>query len=187
MSEPQEISETIDVPKNTGIEGFLRSLKVILQLPQVQKIAIDAKGKVSYSRLVTEEDRKPIGINFDDLEPWGVIRNGDIQEVPVCVDNAAVVITLLMDYVATEKLYPVAFVTGANSILNEWYIQTTGSRILSDQAICGIPLYKDRHIPDTALILCTAMSNKAALIDTNKSFKIEMLYTEAPNTTVEVL
>jgi hypothetical protein len=187
MDEYREISESISVPKNTGIDGFLRSIKTILQLPRVQRIVIDSKGKVTYDRLVLNGESKPVGVDFEDLEPWGVIRNGEVQEISMYSNNAAIVITALLDHVSLEKMYPVAFVTGANTIFNKWYTQTTGFRLTSDQFICGVPLLKDRNIPDTALIVCATAYIKGALIDTQKSFKIEMAYIDVPNTTVEVL
>jgi hypothetical protein len=186
MPEYREIEETLNVPKSVGMEGFLRTIREILKLPQVMSVNIDANGAVTYRRFVMENEPATVGIDFSDLEPWGVIRNGEVEELPVLSQSAAIVLGMMMDRASAEKMHPVAFVTGANSVFWEWFFDSTGHRITSREYVLGLPLHTDRHAPDTALILCAALTRDAALVDTRKSYKIEMNYLLGPNTVVEV-
>lgn len=187
MAEYREVIDSIDVPKSTGVEGFFHVLRSILKLPRIQKVNIDVKGHVSYTHYVLDGDRAPIKIDFEGIEPWHIIRNGDVEELQLHTSNAAIVLTSMLDKVTLDKFCPVAFVVGANSIFWGWYLESTGFKLSSDQNICGLPVHRDRQIPDTALILCAAYTKESALIDTQKSYKIEMQYVKLPETVVEVL
>jgi hypothetical protein len=70
-------------------------------------------------------------------------------------------------------MYPIAFVTGANTALFEWHRLTTGVRLAGGKAY-GLEVHRDRHVPDEALVLATGFAPGAALIDTRKSYKISM-------------
>lgn len=185
MVDYKEVVNSIDVPPNTGVDGFLHTIRSILALPRVQSINIEGSGKVTYKHFALE-DEALIGIEFEGLEPWYIIRNAEVQEFFTDYTNAAVVISELFDRVAIEKLHPISFVTGANSIIWEWYEYTTGIRPRAGDQVFGLPLYMDRNAPDSVLILCSGYSRGGALIDTKKSFKIEMFVASAPETTVEV-
>ena len=187
----EEKTNRIEVPKNTGIEGFLYAIKEILRRPRIQEIKIDSKGVITY-RLYAQKD-KPInnvGIEFGDISPYGVIRNADVVELTVqSGQSAAVIVAAVLDIAATEQLYPIAFVTGADTVFWGWYRETTGTPFRSTNHLFGWPLYTDRLLPDTALILCTGYGKDAALVDTQRAYKIEMQFALAtpPDTTVEVL
>lgn len=176
MAEYKEVVDTVEVPKSTGVEGFIRLLREILHLPRVQAITIEANGKVSYRHFVLNGETRPIGIDFKGLEPYAVIRNAPIEELQVHIGNAAIIVTSVLDQAVREKLHPIAFVTGANSVLWKWYASTTGFSLQSQTHLCGLPIHKDRHAPDTALILCAAYSRGAELVDTQRSFKVEMSF-----------
>ena len=69
----QQHDEEIDVPKGTGLEGFLATVRAVLKLPRVQDIRIDSRGKISYSFFLREgEEKQLLGVNFDDLMPYAV-------------------------------------------------------------------------------------------------------------------
>jgi hypothetical protein len=175
------ISDEVEIPKNTGMEGFLHTVKEILKLPRVQSINIDARGKVKYERYLADGEEPKIGIDFKGLEPWGVIRNGEVEELSVPMKSAMSVLDMVFEFVQREKFFPIAFVTGANSILESWM------RCSPKTSLFGLPIYRDRNCPDTVLLLCAAYSRDAALIDTQKSFKIEMVIVESgPDQDVEV-
>lgn len=72
-----------------------------------------------------------------------------------------------------EQMYPVAFVVGANSSLFAWHRGTTGIVITNNSAY-GLPVLRDRHIPDDALILVTAFARGGSMSDVKKSYKITM-------------
>ena len=189
MSDLQLLVDSIDVPRNTGLEGFIHTIRQILRLPRVQSININARGKVTYERYVAEGEKDPIKVDFTGVEPGDIIRNAlnGVEELTTSIQDAAVILVTMLDRVSLEKLFPVAFVTGANSIFWSWYPDTTRSSLSSRDSICGLPVYYDRHLPDTALILCAALARDGALIDTQKAYKVEMIPVVAPRTDVEVL
>ena len=189
MPDYKEIVNSIDVPPNTGVDGFLHTVRTILDLPRVQSINIDGNGKVTYKHFVADDDEAVIGVEFKGLEPWYIIRNAEVQEMLVEHSSAATVVASLLDRMSLERLHPIAFVTGANSVLWEWYRTTTGDHLQSNDYLFGLPLYLDRNAPDSVLLLCAGYSRSSALIDTKKSYKIEMSVgrEQVPLTTVEVI
>lgn len=186
----QLVTHTIEVPRNTGIEGFLHTVRELLKLSRIQSIVIDAKGKVTYKRYTQEDEPQLVGVDYSGVEPWHVARNAPdgVTELPVHPStNAALVLTLLLEQAVLEKLYPIAFVSGANTVLWSWFEHSTQKSLRTQSALCGFPLHLDRHIPDTALVLCASFARDGALIDTQKAYKIEMDYRDIPKTEVEVM
>ena len=190
MSDLELVTDSIDVPKNTGIEGFIQTIRQILRLPRVQTITVNARGKVSYDRYVAEGDPdQTIGVDFSGIEPAHIVRNAlnGVVELVLQAENSAVILMGMLDWARTEKFHPIAFVTGANTTFWSWYAESTRTSLAARDSICGLPVYFDRHIPDTALILCASLAKDGALIDTHKAYKIEMSPRLAPRTEVEVL
>lgn len=189
MSDLQLVTHSIEVPKNTGIEGFMLTVRELLKLTRLQSINIDAKGKVTYKRYAEEDERQKIGVDYEGVEPWHIARNAPdgVEELLLISPNAAVTLTAVLDRSSSEKLYPTAFVASPNTILWKWYLYTTGFSLGTQGHLCGLPVYADRHIPDSALILCSSFVKEGALVDTQKAYKIEMNYVVAPATEVEVI
>lgn len=191
MPDYKEVTNTIRVPANTGLAGFLHTLKEILKQPRVSTINIDARGSVTYKRhvLVTEDEpEQNYGVNFDTLQPAHVIRNSHTQEfLPPSGLPASTVIGMMFERAAREQYNPLAFVTGADTSLWRWYRYTTGHELEAGDTLFGLPLLKDRHIPDTALVLCAGYGRDAEFIDTRTSYKFEMPSYTFPDTTVEVM
>lgn len=182
MSEFQEINETVDVPLNTGVEGFIHALRQILKKPRVTDIHIDANGKVSFTRFARpEEPIKHLEVDFESVSPAGLVRNMELQELDYyeLVGNAAVCIAAMFSMASTEQMYPVAFLVGASSSLFAWHRKTTGVPLLNSMAY-GFPIIRDRHIPDDVLILVTAYARGGAMSDGKKSYKITMPSLEKP-------
>lgn len=183
------VTHSIDVPKNTGHEGFIHTIRQILKLSRIQSINISARGKVTYERYVAgEEPRSAIGVDFTGIEPSHIIRNAinGVEEIILDAQNAAVILVDMLDRSRTDGFFPTAFVSGANSTFWDWYPGTTLYPLSARDSICGLPLYYDRHVPDTALILCASFTSDGALIDTQKAYKIEMAPVLVPRTDVEV-
>lgn len=180
----REVTGTVKVPANTGIEGFLHTIKEILKKPRVQSINIDGRGSVSFRFFVSEgddiENTKNFGVDFAALEPYAIIRNADIQEVFLPPDVAAsTAVSVMFEKATGDRLRPLAFATGAKSILWDWYRFTTGHELHQTEYFFGLPVLTDRQIPDTVLLLCAGFGKDAAFIDTQASYKIEMpLYEE---------
>lgn len=193
MPEYKEVTGTIRVPENTGLEGFMHTIQSILKRPRVQELKVDARGQVKYRRFLLEgeSDGGPnnnFGVDFDSLQPYYVVRNSRVQEfMPPPHLSAAVVVGLMFDKVAKDQLNPLAFVTGKGTALWEWYRFTTGHAPESHDTFFGLPLLTDRHIPDTALLLCAGFGKDAAFIDTRTSYKVEIPVYEPPPSDVKVM
>ena len=183
-------SDVITVSKNTGIDGFMYTIKTILKLKRVQSINIDTKGTIKYERYVTDaEDVVSIGVDYEGLEPYNVLRNSEIEELVTRLTNPLSVVANMFDMLSMEKLFPSAFVTGADTILHRWMAEGAGGVQLfrKSSILFGIPVLTDRNCPDTALILCGAYTRDAAVVDTQKAFKVEMDVESGPETNVEVI
>lgn len=189
MSDLELITSSIEVPKNTGIEGFVHTVRALVKLPRIQSITISARGKITYERYVGEGEKEVIGIDYTGLQPWHILRNAPdgIEELLLSSFNAAVALCGMLDRATAEKLFPVGFVASPNTALWQWYQNTTSFALATRTSLCGLPIYFDREVPDSVLLLCAAFSREGALIDTQKAYKVEMDYIIAPKIEVEVL
>jgi hypothetical protein len=173
MSEYKEINDSIEVPRNTGIEGFLRVVRDILKRPRVQGIEIDARGKVSYRYFARQgEEKLPLSTDFETLRPYMVVRNGKAVELVDPSPHAPTALGQLFDMAAVDHLFPVAWVAGVQSRFWDWYASSTKLSLSSREELFGLPFLTDREIPDESLLLCTAFARAASLIDVQKSYKI---------------
>jgi hypothetical protein len=193
MDEFEEVTGTIEVPKNTGIEGFMSTVRQLLTFSRLQSIFIDSRGKVTFKRFVLQgEDagstNNNYGVDLESVRPSHVTRNADMIELtPPAGLPAPVVIGLLFDKSAQDKLRPLAFVVGAGSTLWQWYRFTTGHDLVDRSSFFGLPVLADRMVPDTALLLCSGYGRDAAFIDTRMSYKVEIPEYVMPETEVEVM
>lgn len=188
----QEHTQTIRVPSNSGVDGFLRTLRDILKLSGVLDINIDARGKVTYRRAVpkTEDGTSQfnIGVDFSGVQPHGVVRNAHVEEVTMYDGvSASVVVGALCDMARTVRLHPTAFVSGANSTFWEWHKASTGLLLRNRDHLYGLPFLSDRLIPDTALLLCAGFGRDSAFKDTRNVYKVEMPSMVVPDSAVEVV
>jgi len=186
----QERSSSISVPKNTGIEGFLRTLKGILSLPRVQAVNIDATGKINYIRYVRDgETDNPIAIDYTGLDPWSIIRNGELEELTRHTEEPAPnVIAVMFNRIAREGLVPIAFATGADSDFWRWHERSAGVELSRTASVYGLPLYTDRQMPDHSLVLCAAFV-KGGMVDCHRFLSVSMgvVDTTPPETSVSIL
>lgn len=191
MAEYKEITGTINVPKNTGIEGFISTIRQLLGRPRLQSIHVDSRGTVTFKRFVEEgEEEGPnnnYGVDLESVQPYHVIRNADILElIPPEGLPSPVVVSMLFDKAAMDKLRPLAWVVGRASLLWRWYQFTTGHALTDRESFFGLPVYPDRQMPDTVLLLCAGYGRDAAFIDTRVSYKVEIPEYVMPNS-VEVM
>ena len=187
----EERSHSIAVPKNTGIEGFMRTLRGILMLQRVRGINIDATGTIRYTRYVREnEPDSPIAVDYTGLEPWGVIRNGEIEEIALPSNVPATsVIAFMFNRLTQDSLTPVAFASGMASEFWSWHERTAKVRLARTGAAYGLPIYLDRQMPDHALVMCAAYVRGSSLVDCHRFLKIDMSAGDftPPETSVEIL
>lgn len=175
MDEYREETHTLDVPPNTGIEGFMRTLRAILKRPRVQRVTIEVNGTITYTRYELPDEESPIGVDFSSLQPYHIIRNSQVSEIlPPPELPATTVLAMMLDRVAQDRLHPVAFATGSDTHVWEWLSYTTGYTPNARAQLLGVPLLFDRQLPDSALILCAGFGRDAAFVDTQISYKVEM-------------
>lgn len=175
MSEYQEVSDTVEVPRGTGIDGFIAALRAILKLPRVQYVNIDNNGRVRFARVVRKgEQATPFAIDLSHLQPAAIIRQlqlKELQEEP----NAAYAIAKMFQNISFQKVYPVAFVTNPKTTLWEWHSRTTGIDISHvDDVLYGVPLLFDENIPEYVLVLCASFSPSGSMSDSRVGVKITM-------------
>lgn len=190
----EERSDSIRVPRNTGVDGFLTTLRRILTLPRVQTISIDASGLVSYTRIVREgEGTTPMVVDYGELAPWNIIRNGELEEFDTSpTDAAPTVIARMFNVLTSVGLAPIAFVTGANSSFWDWHRESHVN--LGRHGVAyGLPLYTDRGVPDHVLVFCAAYVKGSTLAACHKFLVINMTTTAIddrhvpPDTEVSIL
>lgn len=168
-------TQQVAIPRNTGRQGFLRALDQILQLPHVQSIHIGPTGVVSYERiLLPEEKSETLGVNYEGLEPYHIMRNNEVVEIlPRGLRAPWLAVAALFNRVELERLVPVAVVTGTGLTFWEWW-QSTGAPVAHNSTLFGLPVYADRNLPDTTVTLCAAYSRSAALVDCHRFFKMDI-------------
>jgi len=171
MAEYEEVKGEVEVPKSTGIAGFLETIKAVLRLPRVQDVHIDSKGKVSYRHFVREGESRALGMSFDSLMPYAIIRNGTVSELPSPDPNAAIAIAQLFNMLAQDHLHPTAFVASPATMFWDWYARSIGTPA-SRLEVFGLPLLHDRMVEDHVLILCGAYARAGEMVDTQKSYKL---------------
>lgn len=172
-----KVESTVTVPKNTGVSGFLATIRGILQKPRILSININDKGVVTYVRAVKEgEDVEPIDIEFSSLIPSSVIRAcQEIVEVNVFGLHAGTAIAQVFNASAIDQMVPIAFCANSATWLWQWFQGQSGLTFARKDEFFGLPMYYDDNLPDTALFLCTAYERSAALVDTRKVYKITLM------------
>lgn len=185
----QEKSNSVAVPKSTGIDGFLKTLRSILSLPRVQSISIDARGTVNYTRYVKEgESEGPLNVDYAGLQPWNIIRNGNLDELQHhSKEPASNVVATLFNRVAREGLTPVAFATGINTCFWKWHEMTAGIELVKTSSAYGLPIYTDRQLPDYRLVICAGYV-RSGLVDCHRFIMANMSSdVTGPETNVDIL
>lgn len=173
--EYEEKTERIEVPRGTGIKGFLRAIETIMKLPRLQGFNCDVRGILTYTRFVApDEPGMSLSIDFESLMPWASVRNGIVEELVLDSSIRPLnAITEMFLAVSRERLAPVAFVAGANPTLFDWLKQHHVVLENKDE-LMGLPLLRDRQLEDYVLILAAGYVRGGYVSDAQKSFKIVM-------------
>lgn len=171
------VEGSVTVPKNTGVEGFLRTLGDLLERPRLKQIVIDAKGCVTYTQLVPEEavdpDEEPFAFRHKDLTPSEIIKRVRLKEY-AAPPHAACAVLDLLGQASRRGLYPKAFVVGTGSQLSAWFEASTGSPLDFSGMLSGLPLLEDGAVPDQALVLLAVTDPNEAVHESAYGFKIEI-------------
>jgi hypothetical protein len=175
MNEFKEQSDTIDIPRGTGVDGFITTIAGILKMPRVQYIHIDGNGRIKYARVVRKgEEISHLNPDFSQLQPSFIIRHASLKELPE-EKNAAYAITQMFLRAAIDKMYPVAFVSNPLTRLWDWFRDSTGIDLsITPDVLFSVPLILDEGIPPYVLVLCTAFLPNATMIETRTCYKITM-------------
>jgi hypothetical protein len=171
-TEFERVESTIEVPRETGVDGFVVAIRAVLKQPRVQKVEIDARGKVLVTRFVrANEPVTEIGVDFSSVTPSSAVRSGYVIEVQtVPGDSALGVVARLFAACARDQMYPVAFIVGADSSVNAW-LAKSGYDVLLNGSMYGQRVLADRHIPDDVLILATSYGPHGDLVDVHSCYK----------------
>lgn len=168
-----EREQTVEVPKETGVDGFLFALKQILKLSRVAHVNIDSRGVIKVKRWVRQDEDEDtrLAIDFDGLHPYNIIRNGEVEDLGYADQNDPLKYLADMFRVASsDHMSCVAFVSGADTIFYKWCDRLAKVRFKDE--VFGLPLLRDRFIEDDVLLLCTAYGKGAGMQDVRKSYKI---------------
>lgn len=173
MAEYEEVKESVEVPKNVGLPGFMAAIAGILKLPRVQEINIDARGKIAYRFFRRpEEEKHALAVDFESLMPYAIIRNGKVVELAEPDENAAVALAQLLIQASIDHLFPVAFVGGAKTGVWRWLEVSTALHCPVRDELLGVPFYFDRNVEDHCLMLCAGYARGGSIADTQKSYKL---------------
>lgn len=171
------ITETIEVPKETGVAGLLRLFEEVVRLKRVVEVHVLAHRspvKVTYKRFAAEDEPdKPLAIDLESLSPYSVLRNGEIKEFDGGTGPAAVVIAHLFREVSLMGLWPTALVGGRASRFWDWHKETMGmvpSQTREDAY--GLPFLTDRQIEDNTLLLAASYDRTSTIIDAQRAYKL---------------
>lgn len=172
VTEYERHDEEMELPKGSGIPGLLRAIGEIARLPRVQQIVIQSNGKIEYSFHLRKGDKpKELQINFEDIMPYAIARNGSIEELPYPSSHAATACGELFQRAAKDHVYPVAMLAGADTDFWRWYRDSTNLDS-ADEELFGLPFLRDRMLDDRTLLLCTAYKRNATITDVVRSYKI---------------
>ena len=173
----RQVEGTVTVPKNTGVEGFLRTLGDLLKRPRLKQIVIDAKGCVTYTQLVSEgeadPEEEPYAFRHKDLTPSEIIKRVRLKEYTASKHAACALIDLL-GQASRRGLYPKAFVVGTDSRLRGWFEESTGNPQDFSEMLSGLPLLEDGGVPDQALVLLAVTDPNDPVHESTFGFKIEI-------------
>lgn len=177
-----ERTDSLTIPANTGISGVLRTIKELLtEIPHVKELRLNHKGLLAYTWYApTGAAESPLQVSFEDLQPYAIIRNVPIREVvrtppegSTAASQQELFLALFMECQA-DRLYPICFVVGADSIFWEWVSSLTGLRLPSASTFFGHSVLTDRAVPDDTLILCASHARSQQIEDTYGVYKICM-------------
>lgn len=172
MNEPSEVEERVEVPRNTGVPGFLRTLEGILKLPRVQNVVIDARGGITYKRVRYPDERASLQVNYELLQPSAIIRHADVVELPM-EGEALEQVHAAFEQAALERAETVAWILGdgGSLVLKRW---CPALSVCNDRLL-GLPVFVDSGVSGNALILALAHTPRAYLVDCHRFYKIVML------------
>lgn len=171
----EQHEEEIVVPKGAGVAGLLEAMKGVLNLPRVTNIVIQSPAKISYTFFLRKGDKKTQPqVSFDDLMPYAIVRNGEVEEIPYPSADAPSACAELFEHASRDHMAPVCFLGGENSAFWEWYKYSLGRDSPTREELFGLPFLTDRDMENMSLLLCTAYRRGGSIVDTIKSYKVSI-------------
>lgn len=170
--------ETFEIPKSTGLSGFLSVISSILKQPMVQLIEV-TPSKVRYKRMVQEgSNSMPLEIELETLTPYAVLRNcREIYEFEFddkldFTKNVFLVLFTMFREVNEEQLYPICWMSGTRSLLFDHIKAATDRRWRDADDFMGLPFRTDAQIEDNILILCAGANQSRENVDVEYAFRL---------------
>ena len=153
----------------------MRVFQAILELPRVQRVEV-VPGRIEYMRFVREGEHAPIEVDLETVLPYGIIRNHPVIELLMDEHmSAAVALGQMFAQVHMDGLFPIALVSGTNTLLYTWYATTTGA-VQPVGTMHGLPVLLDRNLGEETLVMCAGSAPKAPMVDTYCSYKTTILW-----------
>lgn len=175
---------TAEIPKGSGREGLFRALEQILKLPRVERFSVDSKGVLTVElHLAAHEEVSPdVMLDFSGLHVSDIVRNCStvVEATFEVAETPWATLAFLLHEAHQDRLYPIAFATGAGTTVWKWLETVPGPRARQRDVLLGYPLLIDRHLPDDALLLCAGATHKAALVDTRTVYRFLIPRMETP-------
>lgn len=174
MPEFKEVTEKLDIPKNTGIEGFMLTMRKIISLPKIQSIVINANGRITFTRIVREGDEvRPLEVDLESVTPAGIVRNSDVVEIETD-ESPSRAVARLLEKTAQEHLFPIALVSGPGSTFWDWHAYEGLYLSAARDEAYGLPFLYDEYFPPSTLVLCAGYTRGSTMVDVKKCFKLMM-------------
>lgn len=168
------VTRTLQVPKATGVQGFLRTIERVLTVPRLRSMHVSHTGQVSYEALVPEEvkDLPVLDVELESLLPSQLLRNIETAEyLPKegSTPTDQVVGTILQ--VLAAGLFPCRWLCADLRTVHKWSGLVPS---VADEDLLGFPVMEDPGLPREALILLGAVLRGAALVDSSLAVVLSM-------------
>lgn len=180
------VTAAVDIPRNTGIEGFLQMLRSLLRIKRLQEIVISVTrhGSITYKYLAERETEQtaldPCKL-LENLNPMHYLQRSEMKEVGLQEGEASPQMLLRLFRAAeNDGMRPICWVVGAGSALPRWLRK--GTTFTEDfaypnETLCGLPILSDRFVPDEALVLCAGHGIGSEMSDARICYKTTMVMT----------
>lgn len=178
-----KVEDKLQVPANTGIEGFILLFRKILTTPRVQHIAVNVRGEVTVQRLVADEDPSvdvgPLEIDFGPLQLPAIVQRAEAVSIdqPLGLPDERI-IPYLLSAVQDAHLYPTLFVVQSCSAFRKWLTETTGCVFAG--GCFGLGLEEDPTLPEDALLLLAAPEPSNVPLNATHKFRAALPFTGKP-------
>jgi hypothetical protein len=175
MGQRVERTNSISLPRGSGVEPLLLAVKTFLQYSGVQSITIE-RGRIGCTRLVAEESvEKEPQLDLGTTMPYAIVRNaGNIVSVPhQNGQDVLAVLYQLFRRAAQDRVVTLCWVGSNNSAVWHW-LDRQNLAWPTTEELQGLPFYQDAEVEDQALLLCCGERFGGTLIDMTVAYVVQL-------------